>query len=273
MKRSSGSGPVSEERGGPAAGRPPWFESLFETVYLRAWGEALTDERTQREVDGVLECLRPLAGARILDLCCGQGRHSVALAQRAFDVTGYDLSARLLGVARHAAEEARLQVAWVRGDMRELPFREEFDAVVNLFTAFGYFDTQQEDQLVLEGAARALRPGGAFLIDFIHRDGILRAWQPASVFELSDGALVAERRRFDLRSSRLWTEATLIEPDGKRETYGYGTRMYTATELSRMLEHAGLAVVAAWGGLDCSDLSLESRRVVLLGRKPLRGQG
>ncbi len=96
-------------------------------------------------------------GARVLDLACGHGRISLELARRGFHVTGLDLRPRSLELARVAAEGEGLEVEWIRADMREIPPGRRFDAVVNVFTAFGYFDDEPENQRVL-GDARTRRP-------------------------------------------------------------------------------------------------------------------
>ena len=141
-----------------------WYEEFFGEDYVRfhlRGGEWL-EERTGPQCDFVVSALELQPGARVLDLCCGQGRHSVELAQRGYNVTGFDLSEYLLGLARTKAEKLGVEVEFVRGDMRELPWESEFDAVVNLWTAFGYLESDEEDERVLRSVGAALRPGGQF---------------------------------------------------------------------------------------------------------------
>ncbi|HEX3213864.1 MAG TPA: class I SAM-dependent methyltransferase, partial [Actinomycetota bacterium] len=122
----------------------------------------LPAERTAAEVNGVVGQLGLAPGARLLDLCCGPGRHAVPLAQLGYRVTGLDLSRPLL--ARAAAAAAGQRVGLVAADMRRLPFADgSFDAVLNLFNAFGYLEDEAQDELVLAEVARVLAPGGRFL--------------------------------------------------------------------------------------------------------------
>ena len=104
--------------------------------------------------------------ARVLDLACGTGRHSVQFARRGATVLGVDKTREYLVQARRAARGMK-NCAFVEGDMRRLPFSEEFDAAVNLWTSFGYFSKPSEDLAVLKGVARALKPGGRFLIELV----------------------------------------------------------------------------------------------------------
>lgn len=108
-----------------------------------------------------MEKLELAPGARILDLACGQGRHAIPLAQHGYRVTGLDLSEPSLTFAREAAAEAGAKIDFVQADMREIPFADEFDAVVNIFTAFGYLESEQEDQLVLARVARRFAQRGS----------------------------------------------------------------------------------------------------------------
>jgi len=245
-----------------------WWQTYFDEDYLRMYGPALTPERSDQETEGVIALLDLPPGATILDLCCGQGRHSVRLAQRGYRVFGLDYSETLLAEARCAASERGIKVELVQGDMREIPWREQFDAVINLFTAFGYFDEELENQRVLDGVYRALKPGGKFLIDITHRDWLVQVFQARDWTDI-DGTLVWEERRFDpiagTNSSTRWWQTE----EGVR-SHSHTVRIYTATELRAMIQAAGLMPVAYYGGLDSSDFRHDSRRLVILAQRQIR---
>ncbi len=135
---------------------PDWFESFFGADYFEIYRDFFTPEATAADVDGIVSRLGLQAGARVLDLACGHGRHAIPLAERGFRVTGYDLSEAMLERARTDAIARGIEVRWMRGDMRALPFDTEFDAVINVFTAFGYFADPAEDLEVLRRVRRAL---------------------------------------------------------------------------------------------------------------------
>ncbi len=183
-------------------------------------------------------------------------------------MTGQDLSAVFLEHARAAAEAEGVAVRWVESDMRQIPFENEFDAVINIFTAFGYFESEEEDQQVLHQVCKALKPGGLFLLEIMQREFMIRNFAPSLIDRHADGMIVLEEREFDMLTSRSNVLVTMIFPDGERREYRHAARVYTLTELVRMLALAGLHVQACYGGLDGSALSLNSRRLVVVARKP-----
>src|ERR671934_1098132 len=248
-------------------GETPWYQAIFGQDYLRIYGPFLSPERTEQEVEGIVKLLAVPAGSTVLDLCCGHGRHAVPLAQRGYQVTGQDLSEVFLQQARAAADAQRVQVRWVHGDMRNIPFENEFDAVINIFTSFGYLESDDEDQQVLVQVHKALKPGGLFLLEIIHRDGLIRGYAPFGVQRHDDGLIVIEERRFNLLTSRNETHVTMIAPDGQRSEYVHAVRLYTLTELVRLCTAAGLHVQAHYGGLDGGALTLDSHRLALVCRK------
>ncbi len=241
-----------------------WFESFFREDYFEIYRDAFPVERTLAEVDGIVSLLDLEAGARILDLACGHGRHAIALARRGFDVTGFDLSEVLLDRAKTDAQTQQATVRWVRGDMRELPFEDEFDAVINLFTAFGYFEDPQDDFETLRGIREALKLGGRFLLEAVHRDGLPARFQPQTVERTSNGTIVSRERAWDLARNLIAEDVTVIRPDGTRTEYTTSVRVRSLHELLALAREAGLEATACYGGLDGSALHLGSHRLVLV---------
>ena len=244
----------------------PWYKAFFGEDYLRIYN-FLTPERTGQEVDGIVKLLALPGGSAILDLCCGHGRHAISLAQRGYRVTGQDLSAVFLQHAQATSEAQGVQLRLIQSDMRNIPFEHEFDAVINIFTAFGYLESEEEDQNVLHQVYKALKPGGLFLLETLHRESLMRNFAPSGIARHADGLIVLEERDFDLLTSHCNVHVTMIHPDGQRSEYRHSERIYTLTELVRMLTLAGLHVQAYYGGLDGSPLSLNSRRLVVVSAK------
>lgn len=245
----------------------PWYKTLFGEDYLRIYEPILTPERTQREVEGIVNLLSLPQGSSILDLCCGHGRHAIPLAQRGYMVTGQDLSEVFLHEAGKEAVANGVQVDWVRSDMRNIPFENEFHAVINIFTAFGYLETQDEDQQVLKQISKALKPNGLFLLETLHREAFIRHFLPHMIEHRPEGLIALEERDFDLLTSRANVKITMIYPDGERKEYGHAARVYTLTELAQMLSTAGLHVKAYYGAWDKSMLTIDSFRLILLSQK------
>ncbi len=238
-----------------------------EGFYQRAWAPDERFQRAEREVDFMVEALGLAPGASVLDLCCGEGRHTVALARRGYRMTGLDLSALHLRLARQAAKEAGVNVRWRRADMRDIPWEDEFDAVINVFTSFGYFESDHEDFKVLAGVARALKPSGRFLLDTINREWLVRHLETHGWQEGTDGTLSMEDRRLDLLASRQHNRVVSIYPDGTRREREIDLRMYTLKELVDMLSRAGLVVRRTWGCFDGREYGLDTRRMIVLSEK------
>jgi SAM-dependent methyltransferase len=182
-------------------------------------------------------------------------------------VTGLDLSEHFLGKAHEAARAAGVDIDFQRADMREIPFVGEFDAVVIMGSAFGVLESDEEDQKVLVAVARALRPGGRFLIEQTSRERVIRGFQAHDWQEREGGVLVFHERELKLLESRNYVGLTIIEPNGSRRAYDHTFRFYTLTELVEMLGRAGLAYRAAWGDFDGSPYTLDSRRVIVMAEK------
>lgn len=236
----------------------PWYERFFGEDYYR------TDRHadTTLEVEGLTRLLGPSSSTTVLDLACGYGRHSVALASQSYRVVGLDLSAVLL---RHAVTTG-VRVDLVRGDIRALPFKPVFDGVINMFTAFGYFDDESENFRVLREVERVLRPGGRFICQVVNRDVLVREFLPQEI-RRADGLLVLEERVFDPIRSQVLTTTTIIDGD-KQRRYRSRIRVYTVTELEMLLAAAGLRVQAVYGGLDQRLYNWETNQLVLVAEKP-----
>ena len=237
----------------------PWYTDFFDDDYLRIFLPMLPEERTAAEVNGVVERLGLAPGARLLDLCCGHGRHAVPLAQLGYRVTGLDRSRRLLDHAAALAASYGQRVGLVAADMRRLPFADaSFDAVINLFNAFGYLEDEAEDELVLAEVARVLVPGGRFLQELANREALVRDWYDSRVLRKDDELIVLQERTLDLLGSRDLARYTLI-------------RLYTLTELAAMLDRAGLELLEVDGDLDGGPLELDSSFVVTLSARAGKG--
>jgi SAM-dependent methyltransferase len=243
---------------------PAWFESFFGEDYFEIYRDVFTPEATAREVDGIERLLGLARGARILDLACGHGRHAIPLAERGFAVTGYDLSETFLARARADAAARGVALRWLRGDMRELAFDAEFDAVINVFTAFGYFADPADDLATLRRVRRSLVPGGRFLLETLHRDALAARFQPHVEYTTSNGAHVRRDYLWDLARDVIDDRLSLTRADGTRASYRSSLRVRSLHTWLALLGDADLVPSAWHGGLDGRALELSSRRLVLI---------
>jgi SAM-dependent methyltransferase len=244
----------------------PWYKTFFGTDYLRIYSPFLTPERTAREVASIIKLLNLPPDSSILDLCCGAGRHALPLAQHGYRITGLDQNENFLHLAQSEAEAKGIEARWVQSDMRTIPFENEFDAVINIFTSFGYLEDENEDLRVLQQVRRALKPNGRFLLETVYQPRVLRNHIPHGIIRYNDGLIVLEERRLDLLGSRNEIAITMLAPDGRRTEHRQSIRIYTLTELVRMLAAVDIQVLEYYGDLDGSALTLDSR-LVILGQK------
>jgi SAM-dependent methyltransferase len=248
-----------------------WYDDAFGGDYYSRWvrrGATTWDLAgdTSAQVEFTVRTMNLAPGSSVLDLACGHGRHSVALAQRGFAVTGVDLSAELLTVARHAAKVAGVDVHWIEADMRE-PLPGSFDAAISMDTSFGYFAREEDDEAVLDAVHKALRPGGRLLLDVLARDAHLEQDQPRFWRELAGGELLLLDRHFDAATSRLRIDALMVDPDGSRHDQVFDIRLYTQTELRRMLGRAGFNVRQVWGGYNGAPPGPRRSRLLILSER------
>ena len=242
----------------------PWYVAAFLSGYSARYKHR-SNELGEREVAFALRALGLKKGARVLDLCCGAGRHSRALARAGLDVVGADLSTDLLNEAREQSE--KLKINYLRCDMRDVPLADaSLDGAVSLFTSFGYFEREEDDQRVLQGVARMLKPGAGYLFDFFNRAPTLSRLKRVSVSYVN-GACLCERRWYDAAAKRL-NKLALYEHCSKKTRVRESVRAYSPRELERLFLRAGLTVTDRFGDLFGAPFdALKSPRCVLLARK------
>ena len=247
-----------------------WWEGYFDQTFVSLYRDFLTPQRTEREIAGLREMVALPPGGAVLDLACGWGRHSVELARAGFRVTGLDLSETLLARARKRAAAAGVEVEFVRGDMREVPWTDRFDAVLLLYSSLGYFLSDEEDLRVLRGAARALRPDGVFVLETMHRDHIVGDYAARDWWETDDGMTVWVEREFDAVEgvSREWTRWSRGREGGEKY---HELRVRTATEWDRLLRAAGLAPVDWYGDWELAPFIHTSEDLIAVCRPDERG--
>jgi SAM-dependent methyltransferase len=244
-----------------------WYKEMFaneDPLRIEKYGES---EKSRMQVDFVIEKLGIQPGARVLDLCCGQGRHLLDLMKRGYDMVGVDLSEYMLGKCRESADEQGLKPNLIHADMRELSFDSEFDAAINMFTSFGYLEDEDEDQKVLDGISRALKPGGLFFIDLMNRDWLMRNYKEHMWDENERGDIIIQDSWFDAIKGRTNVRELTILSDGSRIENNHSLRIYTYREMEAKLNRAGLSILSAWGQYDGEGYGYLSRRMMIVARK------
>lgn len=246
-----------------------WWTDFFHGTWGEWQAHGHSPEQTRTEVDFLMSSLGIEAGDRVLDLACGIGRHSVELAARGLEVVGVDFNASALSIAEQTASERGLAASFFHRDMRDLVWTEEFDAAFNYFSSFGYFEDDAENLRAAEGVARALRPGGCFLIethvmesvfpDF--RSHLWNRWDETSPVDH-----ILQDTRWDAERGRVDTDWTFVR-QGNVTTAHSSMRLYTYRELTELLREAGFKHCRGLESLTGKAFTVGSRRLALVAEK------
>ena len=244
-----------------------WFRRWFGEDYLLVYRHR-DEEEAERDIEFAGLALGLARDALVLDLCCGTGRHSRALTRRGYRAVGLDFSGVLLLEALSSGKNEGPPPRYVLGDARALPFREGvFDAVLNLFTSFGYFE-HRENCAMLGDIARVLAQDGSFFIDYLNPCRVETSLSPETVRECG-GSIIRERRTIDPETRRVEKSIFICAKSGTGEEREYreSVRLYTLSEMNAMLAVAGLVLEGTAGSMEGAPFDGESERMVLWGKK------
>ena len=252
--------------------RPDWWRDIFNSLYLKTDADVVDDEGiTCREVDNLLKVLKLSPQDRILDLCCGQGRHSLELARRGFqNVEGLDRSHYLIQKAKAQAKKEYLNLKFREGDARKLPYLPDtFDAVIIMGNSFGYFETLQDDMSVLKEVFRVLKPWGRLLIDVADGEYLRENFQPRSWEWVDKKRFVCRERSLSLNKERLISREVVTHVGkGVIVDQFYAERLYTREAMSELLGNAGFSDITIHGEISSDskrnqDLGMMARRIIV----------
>ncbi len=244
-----------------------WFDDdiFWEDLYPFIFSEQRFAAATE-EVEKALALTKP-SGKVALDLCCGPGRCSIALAQNGFKVTGVDRTQYLLDKAHANARASKVKIEWVHSDMRDFARTNAFDLILSMFTSFGYFDDKNEDIQVLRNIVTSLRPGGVCLIDVMGKERLARILQPTKSDRLPDGTKLIQQHEIFDDWTRVRNEWILIRKD-RAKTFTFHHTIYSGQELKDRMERVGFTEIMLFGNLDGDEYGPNAQRLVAVARKP-----
>lgn len=224
-----------------------WTKTFFRKgLFTPGMREAML--AAPREANFLWKALRLKRGSRVLDLCCGTGRHAIRIARKGASVVGVDATREYLDDARSACRG--LSVELRQGDMRKLPFRGEFDAAYNVWTSFGYFKKFSDDMRTLKAVAKSLKPGGLFLIDIIDSSWTMKNYQERRWNHQADGAVRLEESTMRQgRDPAMLAKWTIIYPDKKPVASEFFVRSYDERRMNACLRAAGFVPLKRWRSL------------------------
>jgi D-alanine-D-alanine ligase len=272
-------GPVSDlERHLPSE----WWRTLFNSLYLETDGDVVENDRnTEQEVDLLIRSAGLERNDRLLDLCCGQGRHSLELARRGFPhITGLDRSRYLIRLARKRARQRNLQVSFHEGDARRFRLGDgEFHCVCVLGNSFGYFDRPEDDLAVLEAVKRALASGGVLVMDLMDGEWMRSHFEPRSWEWVDQNHFVCRERGLAEDGDRLISREVVVHAErGVIADQFYAERLYSRERMEALMQRAGFGnlrfhSVAAPDSPRNQDLGMVEHRLFLTAEAPRRVQG
>ncbi len=246
--------------------RKPWYEKkdFWHTTGLFLFGKARW-KMASEEVEHVISLLQLKPKAKVLDLCCGVGRHSIGFARRGFKVTGVDLTAHYLKEARQRAKKAKLNIKFIKDDMRRFRKRNTYDVVINLFGSFGYFENQRDDFKVAKNVYNSLKKNGSFIIEIMGKEILARIFQKRDWYEIG-GMMILEERKTSEDWSRIHSRWIILE-GRKRKEFNISMQLYSAVELSALLKNIGFRKINVYGDLTGSPYDQNAKRLVVVAHK------
>ena len=254
-----------------------WWRKLFNALYVKTDGDVVENaDNTRREIDILMASLNLKPGDQILDLCCGQGRHSLELARRGFtNVVGIDRSRYLIRLAKKRATAERLSITFREGDARRPKLPESsLDAVCILGNSFGYFSKKKDDEKVLQSVSRLLKPSGNLFLDLTDGAWIKSNFEPRSWEWIDDHHFVCRERSLAADGERLISREVIVHDEsGVLADQFYAERLYTRDSMQLLLDQLGYRNIRHHGEIESisnreQDLGMMARRMILTADAP-----
>ncbi len=258
-----------------------WWRTLFTATYLKTDGDVVeNDENTRNEVDFLLAATGLKPGDKLLDLCCGQGRHTIELARRGYrELTGIDRSRYLIRLARKRAAAVGARIRFCEGDARRIRVdRGSLDGVFVMGNSFGYCDREQEDMDVLLAIHRSLKAGGIVALDLTDGAWLRENFQTRSWEWIGKSELVARERELGTNGNRLVCREIIVSAEkGVVRDQFYAERLYTVGRIEDLLHQAGFEKVVHHGEQQCGsdrnqDLGMMANRMFITARSVPAGR-
>lgn len=230
-------------------------------------------KHTPQEVDFLQKSIPLHPNDRILDLCCGNGRHAIELSARGFKVTGLDIMPEMLKRAAEGAKKRGVRLSLIAGDVNDFSVSDKYDVVINMFQSFGYEVWQEGDEKVLRNISAALKPSGKLLLDVRNPKYVFPKVNAGGAAQYNDsyknqsGAMEISE---SVDSNAKWRLNFKFKFHGKRGDMNLhlSVRLYTLSELTQMLTNAGLSIKQTWGNYNAEPFDVQkSPRIIVLAQK------
>ena len=243
-----------------------WHEN---DEFWETWSSFMFTENTiksaSEDVESIISLLNLDKNLKILDLCCGIGRHTYEFAKRGYTVTGVDRTSKYLQQAKDRLSNDDLVAEFIQEDMRKYKSSNTFDVVINLFTSFSYFKEIEDDKQVLRNICESLKPGGISVIELMGKEILARIFQSRDWEEI-DGVYALQQRE----TSQDWSwmkNKWIIIKEGVIKEYFVEHRLYSAFELKIMLKEVGFSEIKVYGDFKGSPYNENARRLICIAKK------
>ena len=238
-----------------------WFECWFDSPYYHVLYKNRDFSEAELFIDNLLQLLKPEKTNRFLDVGCGKGRHSIYLNKKGFDVTGIDLSEKSIACAKLSENET---LHFYTHDMRKLFRTNYFDIAVNLFTSFGYFEQERDDNAVINSACKALKPNGIIVLDFMNSKKVIKNLAIEET-KIVDGIEFKISKTFE---NNFIVKKIEFTDKGKKYSFEEKVKALTLNVFQKYFEANKLKIVHLWGNYKLEEFNeLSSERLIIVARK------
>lgn len=227
----------------------------------QSWEDAWFD------IKNLIKLTHLKSGMNVMDSCCGVGRHSIELAKSGMKVTGIDITAPYIEAATETAGDMELDIDFVCDDVRKYVKKDHFDLAVNLYTSYGYFESQSDEEKYLQNIFDSLKSGGRFLIDTISKEALARDFVEDEWFE-EEGNLICLGFEIIEEFSRLVNRWMIVSPDGTRQDYKFSHKIYSAVEIRLILSAAGFIDIEVFGSMEGDVYDHKVKRLIVSAKRP-----
>lgn len=241
-----------------------WFKDWFASDFYLSVYSHRNDEDAEIFLNKVLSYISLNPGCEVLDAACGAGRHSILMARKGYKVTAFDLSGPLLEIASAKGKAQNLNIDFFREDLRKVKLDKKFSLVLNLFTSFGYFDSDDENFAFIRSAFEMQDKGGYFIFDYFN-EAYLRKHVVAESSKIINGLEIKEKR--GIKGNRIVKQIEIVN-EGERLNYEESVQLYTFNEIIERFRETGYREVQIFGNYNCGTFEPEeSDRLIIIFQK------
>ena len=244
--------------------RKEWFENWFASKeYLDVYNHRNSTD-AEKLIRLILNVITLKKKSKVLDAACGTGRHSIILAKKGFDVTAFDLSKTLLNIGKSKAEELGLSINFINADIRKFFLDIQFSLIVNLFTSFGYFETDKENYSFVKNAFTMLQKDGWYVLDFLNKTYVEKNLIPYSEKKVNSKVIIENRK---ISAGRVIKNIQILEGENQLN-FVESVRLYSADDIIENFENIGFKVEKIFGSYSGEEYSKEdSKRLIIIFKK------